>query len=103
MPIDYNAAPGDVAGPPASGPMDRSAVTAAVERYLASRGVPVAAPVAQASQPVSFVVSNTVDRYLASRKTPVAQAAQPASSVVANVVDRFLARRGVSASKTEFG
>ena len=108
MPIDYNAA-GPIghpatAGSPSSNPIERSAVTAAVERYLASRGVPVAAP---ASQPVSFVVSNTVDRYLASRRVPVA--AQPAvpSSVVPNVtaqvVDRFLARRGVAASKTEFG
>jgi acetaldehyde dehydrogenase (acetylating) len=38
MPIDSNAAPG------APGPIDRSAVTAAVERYLASRGISVAAP-----------------------------------------------------------
>jgi hypothetical protein len=104
MPIDYNAAPGATAGSPAAGTIERSAVAAAVERYLASRGIPVAAP---APQPVSFVVSNTVDRYLASRRVPVA--AQPAvsSSVVPNVtaqvVDRFLARRGVAASKTEFG
>jgi acetaldehyde dehydrogenase (acetylating) len=105
MPIDYNAAPGATPGAPASGPMDRNAVVAAVERYLASRGVPVAAPAAP--QPVSFVVSNTVDRYLASRRVPVAAPPAVSSSVVPNVtaqvVDRFLARRGVAASKTEFG
>jgi hypothetical protein len=97
MPIDYKAAP-DAKAPPAAGPIDRSAVTAAVERYLASRGVPVAAPVAQAPQPVSFVVSNTVDRYLAARKAPAAQAPQPASAVVSNVVDRYLVSRGIPAA-----
>jgi acetaldehyde dehydrogenase (acetylating) len=110
MPIDSNAAPG------APGPIDRSAVTAAVERYLASRGISVAAPavsappstpVAQAPRPVSSVVSNAVDRYLASRRAPAAAPPVVASSVIPNVtaqvVDRFLARRGVAASKTEFG
>jgi hypothetical protein len=104
MPIDYNAAPGATAGSPAAGTIERSAVAAAVERYLASRGIPVAAP---APQPVSFVVSNTVDRYLASRRVPVAAPPAVSSSVVPNVtaqvVDRFLARHGVAASKTEFG
>jgi acetaldehyde dehydrogenase (acetylating) len=99
MPIDSKAAPG------APGPIERSAVTAAVERYLASRGIPQAAPAAsapppapavQAPRPVSSVVANVVDRYLASRGTPVATpAARPAASVVANVVDRFLASREV--------
>jgi acetaldehyde dehydrogenase (acetylating) len=131
MPIDYNAAPGAKGGSPPSNPdiIERSAVAAAVERYLASRGIPVAAPaasapssapVAQAPRPVASEVSNVVDRYLASRRVPVAaplaggpscvpvaQAPRPVSSVVPNVtaqvVDRFLARRGVSASKTEFG
>jgi acetaldehyde dehydrogenase (acetylating) len=107
MPIDYNAAPGATAGTAASGPIERSAVTAAVERYLASRGVAVAgpaasaapaAPVAQAPKPVSFVVSNTVDRYLASRRVPVAAPAGAASSVVSNVVDRYLTSRGIPAA-----
>jgi hypothetical protein len=112
MPIDYNAAPGATAGSPPSNPIERSAVTAAVERYLASRGVgprehpaapavsaPPSAPVAQAPQPVSFVVSNTVDRYLASRRVPVAAPApQPVSSVVSNVVDRYLVSRGIPAA-----
>ncbi len=111
MPLDYHAAP-DAPGP---GTIERSAVAAAVERYLASRGIPVAAPAAsapssapaaQAAQPVSSVVSNVVDRYLASRRIPVAAPPEVSSvvpNVTAQVVDRFLARRGVSASKTEFG
>ena len=113
MPIDYNTAPDAKAGPPATGPLERSAVAAAVERYLASRGVgprghpaapaasaPPSAPLAQAPQPVSFVVSNTVDRYLAARKAPAGQAPQPASAVVSNVVARFLASRGIPAAAT---
>src|SRR5271157_1333889 len=121
MPIDYNAAPDAKAGSSAAGPIERSAVAAAVERYLASRGVgprgrpaapaasaPSAAPVAQPPKPVSFLVSNIVDRYLASRGVSAAPAAAVVSSSVApsvsaQVVDRFLARRGVSAPKTEFG
>jgi hypothetical protein len=106
MPIDYNAAGPSghpaKAGPPAAGPIERSAVAAAVERYLASRGVgprghpaAPAAPVAQPPKPVSAVVSNIVDRYLAARKAPVGQAPQPASAVVSNVVDRYLASRGI--------
>jgi len=101
MPIDYKAAP-DAKAPPAAGPIERSAVTAAVERYLASRGVGPrghpAAPVAQAAQPASFVVSNIVDRYLASRGARVAVPAGTSSSVVSNVVDRYLASRGVPAA-----
>jgi hypothetical protein len=47
------------------------------------------------------VVSNVVERYLASRRAPVAaaapaaQATQPVSFVVSNVVDRYLASRQV--------
>jgi acetaldehyde dehydrogenase (acetylating) len=110
MPIDYNAAPGATAGSPASvpGPIERSAVAAAVERYLASRGIgPSGHPAAPAPQPVSSVVSNIVDRYLASRRVPVAAPPVVSSSVVPNVtaqvVDRFLARRGASGSKSELG
>src|SRR5262249_6226346 len=41
MPLDYDAAPsGPAPGP--IGPIDRNAVVAAVERYLASRGIAVA-------------------------------------------------------------
>ena len=78
MPLDYDAAP---SGPAvaAVGPVDRGAIVAAVERYLASRGiavsgaVPAAAPSCGCSKPEvkSSVVAN----------------------VAAEVVDRFLARR----------
>jgi acetaldehyde dehydrogenase (acetylating) len=120
MTIDYNAAgprghPA-TAGSPSSSPVERSAVAAAVERYLASRGIPVAAPapsapssapLPQAAQPVSSVVSNVVDRYLASRRAPAAAPPGVSSSVIPNVaaqvVDRFLARRGASDSKSGFG
>jgi len=40
MPLDYNAAPSSLPGP--VGPIDRGTVVAAVERYLASRGIAVA-------------------------------------------------------------
>ena len=117
MPIDYNAAPGAPAGSPAPSPVERSAVAAAVERYLASRGIPFVtapaanapspAPMPQATLPVSSMVSSIVDRYLTSRRAPAAAPPVVSSSVIPNVtaqvVDRFLARRGVSDSKTEFG
>ena len=117
MPIDYNAAPGAPAGSPAPSPVERSAVAAAVERYLASRGIPVvtapaasappSAPMPQAPQPVSSVVSSIVDRYLASRRAPAAAPPVVSSSVIPNVtaqvVDRFLARRGAADSKSGFG
>jgi hypothetical protein len=83
MPLDYHAAPGGPA-PAVVGPIDRNAVVAAVERYLASRGIAVASAAsggscgcahpAPASAPVSAVVS----------------------SVAAEVVDKFLSNRGKS-------
>ena len=90
MPLDYHAAPsGPAPGP--IGPIDRSAVVAAVERYLASRGIAVSAP-ASASGPSCGC------------NTP--KAAAPAQSVLTNVaaevVDRFLAGRGASGSKGGF-
>lgn len=57
----------------ATGPVDRRAVAAAVDRFLASRGMTAAAP-APAPSP--------------------APAATDAASLAAEVVDRFLARRG---------
>jgi acetaldehyde dehydrogenase (acetylating) len=65
----------------AIGPIDRQTVTAAVERYLNSRGVgraatpvPVTTPSAPPARPVAAVIPN----------------------VAAQVVDRFLSRRGVT-------
>ncbi|MGA2270995.1 MAG: aldehyde dehydrogenase family protein [Bryobacteraceae bacterium] len=92
MPLDYNAAPGAPVGPPSSspiGPIDRSTVAAAVERYLAARGIPVAAPAAGGPS-----------------CAPVAQPSRPVpvvSNIVAEVVDRFLARRGTPESKSGSG
>jgi len=117
MPIDYNAAPGAPAGSPAPSPVERSAVAAAVERYLASRGIPFVtapaanapspAPMPQATLPVSSMVSSIVDRYLTSRRAPAAAPPVVSSSVIPNVtaqvVDRFLARRGAADSKSGFG
>jgi acetaldehyde dehydrogenase (acetylating) len=78
MPLDYNAAPSAV---PAGlvGPVDRGAIVAAVERYLASRGIVVsagsgtAAPSCGCSHPetkasvVANVAAEVVDRFLAKR------------------------------------
>src|SRR6185369_12131466 len=81
MPLDYNAAPSSLAFGPV-GPVDRGTVVAAVERYLASRGIAVATP---ASGP-----SCGCD----TPKPAVKQSVVP--NVAADVVDRFLARRGGS-------
>ena len=81
MPLDYHAAP--AAAPPAgvAGPIDRNTLISAVERYLSSRGIAVAASAASGSscgcshpEPAASVVSN----------------------VAADVVDKFLANRGKS-------
>jgi acetaldehyde dehydrogenase (acetylating) len=82
MPLDYNAATYPAAAGTSSGdlPIDRTVVAAAVERYLASRGVAVAAA-APAKAPGGPSCS--------------CESAKPAApSVSADVVDRFLARRG---------
>jgi len=85
MPLDINAAPVSAPTPAQVGPIDRGAVVAAVERYLASRGIAVAATAdgpscacsspAPALKPVtSSVVSNVatevVERFLAQRRPP---------------------------------
>ncbi len=89
MPLDYDAAPSAPAPGPA-GPIDRGTVIAAVERYLAARGIAVAAAAGGPS---------------CACDTP-APAAQTTASVVSNiaaeVVDRFLNSRGASGSKVGF-
>jgi len=87
MPMDINQAPtGSSAAGPAVG-IDRSAVVAAVERYLASRGAAVPAPApggpscnASCAAPPPAVTSSVVP------------------NVAASVVDRFLTRRGSDSS-----
>ncbi len=80
MPLDYDAPPSGAAVAPSGPavPIDRSSVAAAVERYLAARGIPTG-PVSPVS-PVSSTLSN----------------------VAAEVVERFLAARGASTSKSGF-
>ena len=91
MPLDYNAAtyPGAASAAAAGGiAIDRNVVVAAVERYLASRGMAVAAK-AQGGPSCSC-------------ETP--KPAQPAaSSAAADVVDRFLAQRGGGAPSGGYG
>ena len=86
MPLDINAAPASAAMAAQVGPIDRGAVVAAVERYLASRGISVAAA---GSGPSCGCGSTEAPGSL--------KPAPPASSVVANVtaevVDRFLSQR----------
>ncbi len=86
MPLDYNAAPSAPA-PGSLGPIDRGAVVAAVERYLASRGIAVAAPSSGPS---------------CSCNSPTPPAKSVVTNVAAEVVDKFLARRGASSSKGGF-
>lgn len=93
MPLDYHAAPGAPA-PGAVGPVDRNAVVAAVERYLASRGIAVGTSSAGATP-------STGSSCGCSHPAPApAPAAAPVASsignVAAEVVDQFLSRRGKS-------
>jgi acetaldehyde dehydrogenase (acetylating) len=82
MPLDYHAAPN---GPSSGvvGPVDRNAVVAAVERYLASRGIAVAS-------------SETGASCGCSHPAPAAPVSSVVSSVAADVVDKFLSGRGKS-------
>jgi hypothetical protein len=81
MPLDYNAAP-NAAAAGLAGPIDRNAVVAAVERYLASRGIAVAAPGGSAASAGSCGCA------------PATPAVGIVSNVAASVVDKFLAARG---------
>ena len=87
MPMDINLAPNGPSAADAPIGIDRSAVVAAVERYLASRGAAVAAPAAggpscnASCAPPAPAVTSSV-----------------APNVASSVVDRFLARRGGDSS-----
>jgi acyl-CoA reductase-like NAD-dependent aldehyde dehydrogenase len=81
MPLNIRQAPAGTAGPETG--IDRTAVVAAVERYLASRGAPVAPPTAGGP---------SCDASCATSAPAVASSVVP--NVAAQVVDRFLARRG---------
>ncbi len=90
MPLDYYAAP---SGPAiaAGAPVERSTVIAAVERYLASRGIAVAAAAGVSGGP-----SCSCD----AKPAPVQKSV--VANVAAEVVDRFLANRGVSGGQNGF-
>ena len=83
MPLDYDKAPN---GPVAAGPVDRDAVVAAVERYLASRGVGGAGhrPAQSSASPAGGSCGCSTP---APKESTIA-------SVAAEVVDRLLAARG---------
>ena len=87
MPLDYDAAPSSPS-PSIIGPIDRGTVVAAVERYLASRGIAVAAPTSGPS----------CSRDTPSAAKPIPQSTSATAGVAADVVDRFLARRGSGAN-----
>jgi len=87
MPLDYNAAPSVSARAPSDiVAIDRGTVAAAVERYLAARGMASSAPAGGPSCTASCEVK---------------QAVLP--NAAAEVVDRFLARRGGSGPKGGYG
>jgi hypothetical protein len=86
MPLDYDAAPSSPS-PSNIGPIDRGTVVAAVERYLASRGIAVAAPTSGPSCSCDAPAAK-----------PSPQSTSATASVAADVVDRFLARRGSGAN-----
>ena len=81
MPLDYHAAPSVAVPAGTEGAIDRNTLISAVERYLASRGIAVAA---SASSGSSCGCSQP------------APAASVVPNVAADVVDRFLANRGNS-------
>ena len=85
MPLDINQAP---AGPPIQtgvGPIDRGTLVAAVERYLESRGIAIAASAGGPAGGPSCASG------CAAPTAPVKQAV--VNNATADVVDRFLARR----------
>jgi acetaldehyde dehydrogenase (acetylating) len=82
MPLDYHAAPsGPAAG--TAGPVDRNAVVAAVERYLASRGIAVAS-------------ADSGGSCGCSHPAPAAPVSSVVNNIAADVVDKFLSNRGKS-------
>ncbi|MGO9256419.1 MAG: aldehyde dehydrogenase family protein [Bryobacteraceae bacterium] len=102
MPLDYDAAPGRPLGPAAAGsvgPVDRGAIAAAVERYLASRGIAVAGPASE------HAAGQTSGQAAASCGCAVKPEVKPSvvANVAAEVVDRFLARRADGGRQGGYG
>src|SRR5262249_31301044 len=80
MPLDYTKAP--VAGLPAGSAISRADVVSAVERYLASKGIAVAASATSGSS--------------CGCSTPAPVKSGVLSNVAAEVVDKFLSQRATS-------
>ena len=89
MPLDYNAASypaAQAASAGISGPVDRGAVVAAVERYLASRGIAVG--------PSTGTAASASGPSCGCATPPQPVRAAVVNNVAADVVDRFLSKRG---------
>jgi acyl-CoA reductase-like NAD-dependent aldehyde dehydrogenase len=93
MPLDYNVAtyPGASSAPVGELAIDRGTVVAAVERYLASRGMAVPAPTPAPAKPAE------------SRACSCSSPKPAPASVSASVVDRFLQRRGAGSPSGGYG
>ena len=111
MPLDYDKAqdgpmPAATGG---SGAIDRAAVVSAVERYLASKGIAVAAPSTAPAAAPPWTPQAPAPSCGCSKPAPAQPAVQPpvvssvVASVAAQVVDRFLALRGAAASGSQAG
>jgi acetaldehyde dehydrogenase (acetylating) len=99
MPLDYDKAqdgpmPAATGG---SGLIDRAAVVSAVERYLASRGIAVAAPAASPAPAAPACGCAHPD------PAPPAVQQSVVASVAAQVVDRFLALHGAAPTGSQSG
>jgi acetaldehyde dehydrogenase (acetylating) len=95
MPLDYDKAQdGPMPAASGGGAIDRATVVSAVERYLASRGVGVAAPTAP-----SCGCSTPAPAQPTAAQPTVQQSV--VANVAAEVVDRFLARRGGAAGGSQ--
>jgi hypothetical protein len=96
MPLDINAAP-EAPAPPAPASIDRQSVVEAVERYLASRGIAIAA----AGGP-SCTQSCGTEAAPPAAAAPVVRAAV-VPRAAAEVVDRFLAHRSSAEAQGGYG
>ena len=112
MPLDYDKAqdgPVTAAGGGGGGAIDRAAVVSAVERYLASKGIAVAAPSTAPAAAPPWTPQAPAPSCGCSKPAPAQPAVQPSvvssvvASVAAQVVDRFLALRGAAASGSQAG
>ena len=96
MPLDYNQAPVAPMAAAAAGGVDRGAITQAVERYLASRGIAVTSAGGPSCGCAPTPATHTPATHTPAVLSGVTSAA--VASPAAQVVDRFLSRRSGSSS-----